>query len=581
MNHLKYVNKYFYKYRKQLFFGIIITIVARIFSLIMPQYVQYAMDMIENYLKQETPSQSIQTTLIHYTLIIIGSALLSGFFTFLMRQFIINVSRYIEFDMKNEVFRKYETLGQSFYKRNRTGDLMNRISEDVSKVRMYAGPAIMYSVQTITLFVCIIPIMLYTSPILTFYTLLPLPFLALFIYLISKKINQQTLVVQEFLSEFSTFSQETFSGIGVIKAYADEDRTFQQVEKLSEEGKNKNLALAKIQAWFSPIMIFIIGVSIFFVIFIGGHLYITGKITSIGIVTKFSIYVLMLTWPVASVGWVSSIVQQAQASQKRINEFLQVQPEIQNLNPEPTPISGSIDFKNVTLRYPDTGIEALHSVSFSIPKGKSVAIIGKTGSGKSSILDLICRVYPPTQGEILIDGKPIESLNLHSLRQGISVVPQDGFLFSDTIKNNIKFGKEDASDAEIIHVAKLAEVHHNIADFKHGYESVLGERGVSVSGGQRQRICIARALLKPAEIYLFDDCFSAVDTDTEKKILHNLKNIAKDKTRIIVSHRVSAAQNADFILMIDQGQIVEQGSPQALYEQGGIYRSFYDSQAQQ
>lgn len=578
MKHLKHINKYFYKYRKQLILGVIITIIARIFSLIMPEYVQLSIDAIQKHLNNSTGQPAIEWTLLYYTLIIIGSALLSGFFTFWMRQLIINVSRYIEYDMKNEIYQKYQTLSQRFYKQNRTGDLMNRISEDVGKVRMYAGPAIMYSVQTITLFLCSIPLMLYTSPILTFYALLPLPFLAILIYFISKKIHQKTLEVQEFLSDLSTFSQETFSGINVTKAYAFENRTFEKVKKLSAIGKKKNLSLIKIEAVFVPMMIFLIGLSIIFVIFIGGQLYIDGKIDSVGVIAKFSIYVLMLTWPVATIGWVSNIIQQAEASQKRINEFLQEKPDIQNINNSSTPINGDIIFDNVTFIYPDTNIKALDGISFHIPKGKNVAIIGRTGSGKSTILDLISRMYDPTEGNILIDNKNIKELNLNNLRNSISVVPQESFLFSDTINNNIKFGKINASQEEIIEAAKLAQVHQNIIDFKDGYESILGERGVSLSGGQRQRVSIARALLKNADIYLFDDCLSAVDTDTEEKILNNLSQIAKDKTRIIVSHRITVARNADFILMLENGKIVEQGTHQELFQKQGIYRQYYNTQ---
>lgn len=578
MKHLKHINKYFYKYRKQLILGVIITIIARIFSLIMPEYVQLSIDAIQKHLNNSTGQPAIEWTLLYYTLIIIGSALLSGFFTFWMRQLIINVSRYIEYDMKNEIYQKYQTLSQRFYKQNRTGDLMNRISEDVGKVRMYAGPAIMYSVQTITLFLCSIPLMLYTSPILTFYALLPLPFLAILIYFISKKIHQKTLEVQEFLSDLSTFSQETFSGINVTKAYAFENRTLEKVKKLSAIGKKKNLSLIKIEAVFVPMMIFLIGLSIIFVIFIGGQLYIDGEIDSVGVIAKFSIYVLMLTWPVATIGWVSNIIQQAEASQKRINEFLQEKPDIQNINNSSTPINGDIIFDNVTFIYPDTNIKALDGISFHIPKGKNVAIIGRTGSGKSTILDLISRMYDPSEGNILIDNKNIKELNLNNLRNSISVVPQESFLFSDTINNNIKFGKINASQEEIIEAAKLAQVHQNIIDFKDGYESILGERGVSLSGGQRQRVSIARALLKNADIYLFDDCLSAVDTDTEEKILNNLSQIAKDKTRIIVSHRITVARNADFILMLENGKIVEQGTHQELFQKQGIYRQYYNTQ---
>ena len=578
MKHLTYINKYFYKYRKQLIWGVLITIIARLFSLVMPKSVQYAIKAVEDYLASPTSEKSIGSDLLLYCLVIIGATLLSGFFTFWMRQLIINVSRYIEYDMKNEVYQKYQVLSQQFYKQHRTGDLMNRISEDVGKVRMYTGPALMYSVQTITLFLCSIPLMFYTSPTLASYALLPLPILALLVYFISRKINVKTLEVQRFLSDISSFSQETFSGIQTIKAFALETPTQERMKALSREGRKKNLQLLRIQAWFFPIMIFLIGISVIFVIFIGGRLYIKGEIDSIGVITEFTIYVMMLTWPVATVGWVSNIVQQAEASQGRINEFLHEKPDIENTNFSPTPIIGDIRFEHVTFTYPDTQITALKDISFHIPKGKSIAIIGRTGSGKSTILDLITRMYDVQEGQVLIDGKNIKSLNLNDLRKSISVIPQDSFLFSDTIENNIKFGKPEATDLEVIHVAKLAQVHDNIMDFKDNYQTVLGERGITLSGGQRQRVSIARALLKEAQIYLFDDCLSAVDTDTEEKILHNLSQTVQDTTRIIVSHRVSVARNADYILFLDQGQLIGEGTHAKLYQENEQYRNYYDTQ---
>lgn len=581
MPHLRHIRKYFYKYRYHLILGIFITIVARIFSLFMPEYVQNSISAIEEYAKSpKEDSSEITHLLVKYAVIIIGTTVISAVLTFFMRQLIINVSRYIEYDLKNEIFVKYEQLSQSFYKKNRTGDLMNRISEDVGKVRMYAGPAIMYSVQTITLFVCVIPLMFYTSVELTLYTLIPLPILSVLIYVMSRKINRETLVVQQFLSDLSTFSQETFSGIGVIKAYNDEKLINSQLADLAEEGKQKNVKLAKIQAIFFPTMILMIGLSLIFVIFMGGRLYYLGEITSIGVIVKFSIYVMMLTWPVATVGWVSSIVQQAEASQKRINEFLAEVPDIQNKQSVPEKIEGNIRFDNVSFTYPDTGIEALKNVSFEVKKGQTIAVIGKTGSGKTTIIDLIARMYDVSKGQIFIDGKPIQQVNLQSLREAISVVPQETFLFSDTIKNNLLFGNKKATDEQIVEATQRAVVHHNIMDFTHQYDSVLGERGVSLSGGQKQRVSIARALLKNAEIYLLDDCLSAVDTDTEEKILHNLNDFFKNKTVIIVSHRVSITKNADKILMLNNGELVEQGSPEELFNLNGYYRAFYDSQVE-
>lgn len=580
MKDLKYVNKFFYKHRKKLAYGIITTIIARIFSLAMPEYVKHLLNVIEKHLKnvQNFSSSVIEKQIFTYIIIIVVSALLSGFFTFLMRQLIINVSRYIEFDMKNEIFQKYQTLSQNFYKQNRTGDLMNRISEDVAKVRMYTGPALMYSVQTITLFICIIPMMLYTSPLLTFYTLLPLPFLAIFIFYIGKKTHKRTLIVQEFLSNLSTNVQENFSGINVIKSYSTEPQIIEDFEKLSSKGKNQNLSLARVRTLFAPAMALLIGLSIILVIFVGGKLYINGKIETVGVIAQFSIYVIMLTWPVTSIGWVSSIVQQAKASQKRINEFLNIVPEITTISDEVIPIEGEIVFENVTFTYPDTQITALKNVSFRISKGENVAIIGHTGSGKSTIIELITRMYDVDSGRILIDGKDIRKISLNNLRQHIACVPQESFLFSDTIYNNILLGKQDATEQEVIESARIAQVHQNIVHFTNGYNSVLGERGVSLSGGQRQRICIARAIIKPANIYLFDDCLSAVDTKTEEKILHNLATSIQGKTQIIVSHRISATRNAHNILVLDKGQIIEQGTHQELYPKKGFYYQYYNSQ---
>ena len=578
MAHLKHVRKYFFKYKYHLLLGIFITIISRVFSLFMPRYVKNAIAAIENFARSTTKNtDQIISLLIEYAAIIIGTTIISAILMFFMRQLIINVSRYIEYDMKNEIFAKYEQLSLSFYKQNRVGDLMNRISEDVGKVRMYAGRAIMYSVQTITLLACVIPLMFIISPKLTLFTLIPLPLLSILIYTMSKKINVETMKVQAFLSDFSTFSQETFSGIGVIKAYNHENTTQKQLATLVEDGRQKNIKLAKIQAFIFPAMILMIGLSLIIVIFVGGRLYYTGEIQSIGVIVEFSIYVMMLTWPVATVGWVSSIMQQAEASQKRINEFLAVVPQIRNLNPHPTPINGNISFENVSFTYDDTHIQALKNVSFDIKAGQTIAIIGKTGSGKSTILDLISRMYDADEGKILIGNQPIQQLNLHNLRQAISVVPQENFLFSDTIRNNLRYGN-NATEAQMIEACEKAVVHHNIIDFTHQYDSMLGERGVSLSGGQRQRVAIARALLKPAEIYLLDDCLSAVDTDTEEKILSNLRDSLQHKTVIIVSHRVSVAKYADKILMLSNGELVEQGTKEELLAQNGAFKAFYDTQ---
>jgi ATP-binding cassette subfamily B protein len=575
MKELQHLNKYFRKYRFKLLVGILITMIARIFQLVMPSYVKKSIEVVESFIGNDILKAEAKEMLFEYILIIVGAALLSGFFTFLMRQTIINVSRYIEYDLKNEVFDHYQLLSLNFYKKNRTGDLMNRISEDVNQVRLYGGPAIMYGIQTLTLFVCLVPLMLIKAPILALYALLPLPILSVLIYQISKIIHKRSTIVQEFLSTLSTFTQESFSGISVIKAYALEPKVNTELQNLALDGKNKSMDLAKVNAWFFPLMILLIGISNIFVIYIGGKQYIDGEIASIGIIAEFILYVNMLTWPVAVVGWVTSIVQRAEASQKRINQFLKEEPNIVSTVKEETPIKGKIEFKNVTFTYEDTNITALNNISFTINKGETVAILGKTGSGKSTILDLIARLYDIDSGEILIDDIPIRQLNLQSLRQSIGAVPQDAFLFSDTIKNNIKFGKENSTDGEIIAVAKKAVVHANIMGFNKQYETILGERGITLSGGQKQRVSIARALLKDPQIYLFDDCLSAVDTETEEEILNQLKKESKNKTTLIVSHRVSSAKNADKILVLEDGKLIQQGRHEELNSVTGYYKELY------
>ncbi|UCD61609.1 MAG: ABC transporter ATP-binding protein [Flavobacteriaceae bacterium] len=578
MKELRHLDKYFKKYWLKLLIGIIITIIARIFQLVMPSYVKKSIEVVENYVASQITEPQARDLLLEYILIIVGAALLSGFFTFLMRQTIINVSRYIEFDLKNEVFDHYQLLSLNFYKKNRTGDLMNRISEDVGQVRLYTGPAIMYGIQTLTLFVCLIPLMFIKAPTIAFYSLLPLPILSVLIYQISKIIHKRSTKVQEYLSTLSTFAQESFSGVSVIKAYNLEPQINNEVIVLANEGKEKSMDLAKVNAWFFPLMILLIGISNIFVIYVGGKQYINGEISSIGTIAEFILYVNMLTWPVAVVGWLTSIVQRAEASQKRINEFLKEQPEISNEVIEETPVKGSIQFKDVTFTYEDTNITALKNISFTINEGETVAIIGKTGSGKSTILDLIARLYDTSSGEILIDGVPIQRLNLDSLRSAIGAVPQDAFLFSDSIKNNIKFGKEDATEDEILEVARKAAVHENIMGFSKKYDTILGERGITLSGGQKQRVSIARALLKDPRIYLFDDCLSAVDTETEEEILHNLKLASHLRTTLIVSHRVSSAKNADKIIVLEDGKVLQEGTHNQLIEIDGYYKELYLNQ---
>ncbi|MCR8666327.1 ABC transporter ATP-binding protein/permease [Aestuariibaculum sp. M13] len=575
MKELQHLNKYFLKYKTKLILGILITIIARIFLLYTPRYVRKIFVVVENYLDGKITEQIIKSELIEIILYIVGAAIIGAILTFFMRQYIINISRYIEYDLKNEVYAQYQKLSLNFYKKNRTGDLMNRISEDVGRVRMYAGPAIMYSINTITLFIIAIIYMYNEAPLLTMYTVIPLPVLSVAIYKLSKEIHNRSTIVQQYLSKLSTYTQESFSGISVIKAYGIEPQTSKNFEVLAEESKNKQVNLAKVEAWFFPMMILLIGTSNLLVIYIGGMQYINGRIESLGTIAEFIIYVNMLTWPVATVGWVTSIVQQAEASQKRINEFLKIEPEIQNNVENHTEITGDIVFKDVTFTYDDTNIQALKGVSFDIKKGETLAILGKTGSGKSTILDLIGRLYDINSGEITINKRSIEKHNLTDLRDSIGYVPQDAFLFSDTIKNNIKFGKENASDEEVIEAAKNAQVHKNIVKFNNGYDTVLGERGITLSGGQKQRVSIARAIIKSPKILLFDDCLSAVDTETEEKILKTLNKITKDKTSVIVSHRVSSAKNADKIIVLDDGKIVQQGTHETLINEDGYYKHLY------
>jgi ATP-binding cassette subfamily B multidrug efflux pump len=582
MKELSYLNKYFIKYKYSFSAGILITIIAQIFSLFTPKLISKSLNAIENFDKLSIAEQnseaviaSFRQDLIHNVLLIIGTTIVAGFLTFLMRQTLIVMSRHIEFDLKNEVFRQYENLSQNFYKQNRTGDLMNRISEDVSKVRMYVGPAVMYTINTFIRFAIVIIYMYNVSPLLTLYTILPLPILSYCIFKLSSEINKRSTTFQQYLSKVSSFTQEIFSGIRVIKAYSLENQHQNNMVDLAEESKRKSLSLARVQSLFGPLMIALIGISNLVVIYFGGVMYINGSISNIGTIAEFILYVNMLTWPVASLGWVSSMVQEAEASQKRLNEFLKIEPEIKNKNENSSDIQGNISFENVSFTYDDTNIEALKNVSFTVKKGETLAILGKTGSGKSTILSLISRLYDVTEGEVKIDGNEISTLNLNDLRNNIGIVPQDAFLFSDTIKNNIKFGNQNATDDEVIEAAKNAVVHDNIIAFNKQYDTVLGERGITLSGGQKQRVSIARAIIKNPAILLFDDCLSAVDTETEEMILNNLFEISKDKTTIIVSHRVSSAKNADKIIILEDGKIIQQGSHNQLINQEGYYSALY------
>ncbi|MBA9072184.1 ATP-binding cassette subfamily B protein [Flavobacterium gossypii] len=572
MKELQYLNKYFVKYKYHFLLGIVTTIIAQIFSLYTPKLIGNSINALTS---NEFDAETTKSILLENILWVLATTFIAGILTFLMRQTLIVMSRYVEFDLKNEVFRQYENLSQNFYKRNRTGDLMNRISEDVGKVRMYVGPAVMYTLNTFIRFAVVIVQMYIISPKLTLYTLLPLPILSYLIFKLSNEINVRSGIFQQNLSQLSSYTQEIFSGIRVIKAYSLEEKSHNEFSDLSEESREKSMKLAKTNALFGPLMILLIGMSNLVVIYVGGMMYINGSVKSIGVIAEFILYVNMLTWPVASLGWVSSMIQEAEASQKRINEFLKIQPEIKNKTLESSVIEGKITFNHVSFTYEDTNITALNNVSFTIQKGETLAILGKTGSGKSTILSLISRLYDIKDGEITIDNHNIKGLNLHDVRNSIAFVPQDAFLFSDTIMNNIKFGKEDATEAEVMEAAKKAVVHNNIMGFNDKYQTVIGERGITLSGGQKQRVSIARAIIKDSKILLLDDCLSAVDTETEEAILNNLLEFCKDKTTILVSHRVSSAKNADKIIILEDGKIIQQGSHNQLVNQEGYYKDLY------
>jgi len=578
MKELKYLNKFFFKYKQKIIIGILITIVARVFALVAPNLVGDSITIIENfYLNKSINNIDLKDKLLINIFLIVGSAILAGVFTFLMRQTLINVSRYIEYDLKNEIYNKYQELDQSFYKNNRTGDLMNRISEDVGKVRMYVGPALMYTINTVALFVIIISYMVSVAPLLTAYTIIPLPILSYLIFKLSKKINIKSKKVQESLSKITTFTQESFSGISVIKSNTIEKEVIKSMMNRSEDTKQKNIDLAKFQSWFFPMMLLLIGVSNIIVIYIGGKQYINNEI-DLGVLAEFIIYVTMLTWPVATVGWVTSIVQQAEASQKRINEFLKEKSKISNKCNKKYNLEGKVEFNNITLVYPETKIIALNKLSFEINVGKSLGIIGNVGSGKSTIAELILRNYDPDIGEVRIDGKNIKSHNLNILRQNIGYVPQNTFLFSDTIFSNIKFGDTNATFEEIVKFSKISNIHNDIIGFNNKYDSVLGERGINLSGGQRQRIAIARALIKKPKVLILDDSLSAVDTETEDNIFKNILNDINDCTKIIISHRISTVKKCDKIIVINNGKKIQEGNHLELIELDGYYHEIYNQQ---
>ena len=579
MSELKYLNKYLIKYKTNLLLGLFIIIIARILLLFTPGLIRESVNVIDEFRKGNIVSiETVQTELIQNIFLILLAAIAAGIFTFLTRQTIINVSRYVEFDLKNEIYTQYQNLSLSFYKKNQTGDLMNRISEDVSKVRMYFGPALMYSINTITLLIITFFYMYRQSPELTFYTISPLPVLSYAIYKLSGIINIRSRIVQESLSKLSSFSQEIFTGIQIVKSNSIQKNKSKEFDNLSEKNKENQINLVKVQALFFPLMILLIGISNILVIYIGGKQYLNGEIENIGIIAEFIIYVNMLTWPVASLGWISSIIQQAEASQKRINEFLKEKSEIKNNINGLKKINGSIEFKDVSFTYTESNIKAIDNISFKLNNKKSLGIIGVTGSGKTTLIKLLTKSFNIDSGEILFDNNSIDEFDLECLRKEIGVVSQDSFLFSDSIINNIRFGKEKASLTEVEEVCKISGIHNEIIKFSNGYETILGERGINLSGGQKQRICIARALIKEPKILILDDCLSALDTETEEKIILSLKSLLRNTTTIIISHRLSSVQNQNEIIVLNKGKIIQKGNHNLLIKQNGYYKEVYTKQ---
>lgn len=589
MRHLFRLNKYFYKYRKRFLAGALFVTVANIFGIIPAKLIRCALDdaaekiqwfrLSSGFMYSSELLENISFNLVLFAIAVLLMALLKGLFMFLMRQTIIVASRHIEYDLKNEIFRKYQQLDQTFYAVNNTGDLMNRISEDVGRVRMYLGPAVMYTVNLVVMFVLVIWAMIRVNPGLTFYTLLPLPLLALVIYYVEEIINRKSEKVQERLSGLSTFVQEVFSGIRVLKSYSREEYFSRGFIDEANHYQTSSLQLTRVNAMFHPSMVMLIGLSTILTIFVGGIKVMEGEIT-VGNIAEFVIYVNMLMWPVAVLGWVVSLIQRAAASQKRINEFLDTVPSSVSGTYIAAKLDGKIEFRNVTYIYPNSGISALKNVSFTIEPGTSVAITGGTGSGKSTIANLLMRFIDPFQGSVLIDDRPLNDYNLDHYRASTGFVPQEVFLFSDTIASNISFGlrEHDRNMAAIEQAARNAVIHENIIAFADGYETRVGERGITLSGGQKQRISIARAIIREPSILIFDDCLSAVDTITEDRIITNLKRIMKGRTTLIISHRISSVKHADKILVLQDGILTESGNHAELIAKDGIYKQMYEAQ---
>ncbi len=581
MKELSYLNKYLVKYKGRLLLGTLFIIVSNIFKVLMPEILKDATNSVKIVLDNITSytSEDITSIAIKLGFLFMLFALLNGIFLFLTRQTIIIMSRLIEYDLKNEIYDKYQRLSMSFYKRNNTGDLMNRISEDVGKVRMYLGPAIMYTINVAVLIVMVVSFMIKISPLLTLYVLIPLPLMSILVYKVSSLINKKSEVTQVQQSKLSTFVQETFSGIRVLKAYNREAFFKNEFDKESRNYKMASLSLAKTNALFIPVIVSLIGLCTVITVYFGGLKSINGEL-SIGEILQFIFYINMLTWPIASIGWVTSLIQRAAASQKRVNEFLQENPEITDKKNSVAFESGNIIFNNVYFTYSNTNTEALKNVSFEIEKGKTLAITGKTGSGKSTLANLICRLFDVNTGEVSINGMNVKSIQKKSLRTNIGYVPQEVFLFSDTIANNIAFGNKSSepNNQEVESSAKKAAVYDNIIEFENGFDTVIGERGITLSGGQKQRISIARAIINNPEILIFDDCLSAVDTKTEEAILSNLKEIMNNKTSIIISHRISSIKHADYIIVLDKGLISEKGTHAELINNKEYYSTTFEKQ---
>ncbi|MCU0468768.1 MAG: ABC transporter ATP-binding protein/permease [Arcicella sp.] len=587
MKYLKHLNKYFLKYKWYLILGTLFTFVSNLFGVVPAQIVRYALDLVKETIDlyflfdgfkiQSSIYEFFAFSILLYGLMILVLALLKGFFLFLVRQTLIVMSRHIEYDLKNEIYHHYQTLPLSFYRRNNTGDLMARISEDVNKVRMYVGPAIMYGLNLITVFILVIWYMLSVNQKLTWFVLLPVPFLSFSIYFVNTIIMRKSEQIQANLSKISTFTQEAFSGIRVLKAFVQEEPSTVAFTRQANIYREKSLDLVKVDSLFSPLVSVLAGLSSVIVVYVGGMEVMAGRLTP-GSITEFIMYVYMLTWPMIALGWTASQIQRAAASQQRINEFLNEKTDIVSTKNIQKDIEGDISVKNVRFVYPDSGIVALKDFSMQVSAGESVAILGTTGSGKSTIANLLCRMYDVTAGEISIDQTAIKDLNVNHLRSQIGYVPQDVFLFSDSIKNNVKFGSQNMTEEQILQAAKDADLYNNVIDFPEGFDTVLGERGVTLSGGQKQRLSIARAIAREPRILILDDCLSAVDTKTENQILNNLQSIMKGRTSVIISHRVSSAKLADKIIMLDDGRIIEEGTHDDLMEANGAYRELYDKQ---